>query len=836
MPGYSRDKTGNDGMVEASARETVMRREAGEQLANAEREGLDDQGAHELAQLYRRAYGETPQQAWDHAVDRWADAKEAEAATHLNEVNHDEIPLDENSAGKPYAGNGLETSRAEGRSEGAEVGGQPGGGRQPAEGHTNARPDGGRETTTTGGERPADRSSTEGRGEGPLRGGDDAFDPKSTLHSGAIFDPAVWKWMAGKLGFNEQYRREMGGLVEDFRKVKADKRGEKTNSAADFGRLITYSNDGMLRAVAKAYDSPVIKKIADLLHAPSDAGRGGAVTRTFHEELAARTGHNINALSKIMEKFAGKQDVVEQITKLGQNPSRIRPGTAVHDAAAAIAKLLDEDHKYRKKTGMDVGYVKGYFPREIDTAKVMANPTGFQSAAERAYRANGLPSAEAKEAAEHWLQRIMLGGVNVRPEGTDFVSLGGTPSKDFAKGRVLSKAADEIMSGFYHRDPLDSLVVHFQRTARRAAWADRFGGMVKGPDGKMAFDELGAWKKMKADMIKEGSAAAIPDVVNMIGNATGSNPPKLPGAVNSVIGWARMYGVLHLLPHATITSLSESLMPGIRSGNVGTMLMGMPRTVAALWKRSGELGEQRTFAEDLGLIMRGSDSGILSSRFNALDPTNRVQERIMNRFFRATMLEQYTAATRVVAVNSAETFIRRLGLDVADGKSRTASSKSLLTELGVKDTEGFSKWVKDNEGKAKGRDASEGGHAETYRDAVARFAQQAILAPSESTRPRWANHPIGSLVFMLQSYNYAFQKNVLNRALHQVADAVTNKEYGALDRARMLAPVAMLPALAAMQLGIAPIREGVFGTSGKKTQTDDDSGTSSCCRRPDVPA
>jgi hypothetical protein len=55
-----------------------------------------------------------------------------------------------------------------------------------------------------------------------------------------------------------------------------------------------------------------------------------------------------------------------------------------------------------------------------------------------------------------------------------------------------------------------------------------------------------------------------------------------------------------------------------------------------------------------------------------------------------------------------------------------------------------------------------------------------------------------------------------------VADAVTNKEYGALDRARMLAPVAMLPALAAMQLGIAPIREGVFGTSGKKTQTDDE--------------
>lgn len=658
----------------------------------------------------------------------------------------------------------------------------------------------------------ADEAGAPPKGEAPEVSKKEDFTPGSTFHSNPLFDPKVWKWFGRALGFNEKWRTEVSALVKDIAKSRAS-RGEKTSQMGDIGRLMFYSTDGALRAVGKAYgDSPTIKEIADMLFAPADAGRGGAVGRTFTEAVSARANRNINELARIVGPFSANKSVVDQIVRLVQNPHRINEGTPIHDAAASLRKLLEDEHKYLKDAGIDVGYQKGYFPRELDVSKVIANPAGFKAAASRAYRAAGLAAKEADEAADRWFGHVALGSVNVRADGTDFVSLSGSPTRDFAKGRTLTKAADEILKAYYHTDPLEMLTVHFQRTSRRAEWAERFG------------DDLKKWKELKERLINEGNAAAIPEVVRAIASSTGATPAVLPNSAQAVVGFLRTYGVIRLLPRATITSLSESLLPTIRSGSgPAAALSNIVKTTRALYKRSGELGETRDFAEDLGLIMRGTEMGLLASRFNALDPTNRAHERVLNRFFRATGLEQFTAATRVTAVSSAETFIRRLALDVADGKSRKASARSLLTEMGIKDVDGFSKWVAGNKDAKLGRDfdATNGNEA-VYRDAVVRFVNQAIMSPSASTRPRWANHPLGSLVFMLQSYAYAFHKNVLIRSKDLAVQAATGEGYGAADRARMLAPIAMLPALVAVQMGVAPLRQAVFGTAGKEAKSEDE--------------
>jgi hypothetical protein len=772
--------------------------------------GLSEEGLHELAQLYHRDEGETVQQAWDRATERWAEKTEADANQRINtgeEVDHDQIPFEHDREGEPNGGDGHAPAdeRAE-RPGSDEAGGQAGRGREDAARDTNAVAQHGSEVE--GAERSTDRNVTERQSD--QVGKSDGFSPGNTFHANPLFDPSVWSWFGKGLGFNDRWRRDVSGLADDIKRLREKDDGRKTKTWADVGRLAVYSDDAVLRAVGDKYESPTIKAIADKLFAPADMGRGGAVGRTYTEAVRAQSGRNINELARIMEPFIDKKGVTDQIVRLVQSPNSIRAGTAIGDAAKAIRKLLDDEHAYLKQAGVDAGYVKGYYPREVDSMTVLGKPDAFRADAERAYRASGLDSAAAKDAAEGWMQRVVLGGMNVRADGTDFVRFGATPSRDFAKGRVLSKAADEIMARWYHRDPLEALTVHFQRTARRAEWARRFG------------DDLAEWKKLKEAMIKEGNAGAISDVVDAVASATGARPPALPRAVQSAIGWARFYGVTGLLTHASITSLSEVLMPSIRSGSPGRVLGDLARTTRAIWERSGKLGEQREFAEDLGLIMRGSDAGLLASRFNATNPASRVQERWMNRFFRATGLEQWTSATRVTAVNAAETFIRRLALDVNGNRSRQASSRSLLKEMGVEDTDGFAKWVAAADKSDKlGRDFAEGGHAETYRTAVTRFADQSILSPSASTRPRWANHPLGSLIFMLQSYNYAFQKNVLNRAFGGVKESVARgKDYTLGDRATMLAPIAMLPAMMAMQLAIAPVRQAVMGGSSKK-QTDD---------------
>lgn len=641
------------------------------------------------------------------------------------------------------------------------------------------------------------------------RNGD--FSPGNTFHSNPLFDPAVWKWFGKGLGFSDKWRAEISQLVSDLKNGASSQVGRKVTWGGDVARLYAYSNDGWLRSLGNAHKSETVGRLADLFFARADAGRFGAVEQTYTEAVSQRANRNLNELSTIMEPFFGKPDQVEQIVKLVENRNRIRPGTPIHDAAAKLAKLLDAEHRYMTEAGVKVGYTKDYYRHQFDPSKVLRASQAFLADLTRAFRGDGLGAAEAKEAAQAVLDGITLNSVKVAEGNSDFVSRGtGGPSRDFTRERVLSKNASEIVSRWRYNDPLENLTSYFQSTARRAEWARRMG------------DDLSKWAEYKKALTDEGNAAIIGDVVRAISNVTGSNPASLPSSAQSAIGFMRAYSTIRLLPHATITSLSEALMPSIRAGSPGRALGDLGRTVAALWKRSGEMGEQREFAEDLGLIMRGAENGILATRYNSLDPHNRAQERVLNRFFRHTGLEQWTSATRVVAVNAAEAFIRRMALDIADGKSRAASAKSLLAELGVKDVDGFSQWVSEHRDEKKGRDITEGGHAATYRNAVIRFSHQAIMAPSASTRPQWATHPLGSVIFMIQSYSYAFHKNVLNRAWHQGMDAATNKDYSLGDRARILAPVAMLPALFALQFAIAPAREAVFGTPGSKPETDEE--------------
>jgi hypothetical protein len=70
----------NERMVTESAREQVMREEAGDLIEDAvNNQGLPQDAVFEVAQLYRREEGETPQQAFDRATDRWMTKETADA-------------------------------------------------------------------------------------------------------------------------------------------------------------------------------------------------------------------------------------------------------------------------------------------------------------------------------------------------------------------------------------------------------------------------------------------------------------------------------------------------------------------------------------------------------------------------------------------------------------------------------------------------------------------------------------------------------------------------------------------------------------------------------------
>lgn len=847
---------------------------------------LTDEDLGEISRHYRRGENETPGQAFDRAHDRWFDDVEADSIRMESDMAdpfvdggspayettdwrgrttyvparapddfdvgskaakvEEDIPFE--SSTEQAGGRGARESGGAG-GEGAE---QPGGGGEAAgngpqaqgrrgdpgaERGTDAGPDGKRQTVIPGAERISDRALAERQGAKPLRGGNEAppkgglfdddaraqadiFDaPKkpdgSTFYANPFASPEAWKGLAETLGFTKGYFRDLGSSFDAMKAAWKKDDPKATWASADLARTLVYTTDGEIRAIGKAYDSPAIKEVADLLHAPADFGRGGAVPRAFHEAVESRTASNLNKMSAALKAYAGKahSGQLEQIKRLVQNPNNIRRGSPVHDAAAAIRKMLDDEFKYLKDAGVDVGEVKGYWPRITDPQAVMRDQGGFLAAASRQYLKDGLAKnkTDADEKANAWLMSIELGHAGAKKDGTDFVMLGGTPNANFAKERVFSnsieKDASNPLNRFYLKDPVDVLTQHFMRTSRRAEWARRFG------------DDLSKWKAIKEKILAEGNAPALRQVVDLIGSATGTVRAYHGDAARAAMAGLRTWGALKLLPHATFTSISEMAMPAIRSGNVGRVLPDVVRTVASL---TGGLKAERALAEDIGAIRAGIGDSTMGQRYFAMDAGSKVQQDLVSRFFRRTGLEQFTNATRAVAINAGQTFIRRLALDVADGHARAKSSTAMLRELGVADAKGFATWLKGvNDGRPGLADLKvDAGHEGAYRTALRRFSDQTILNPNASTRPGWANHPLGSLAFMLQSYLYAFQKQVLNRAGNGLLEATTGKGYNLADRLTMLTPAAMLPMLAAIQWGLAPVRDELFG-DGKKKEEDE---------------
>lgn len=870
-----RSKSSNDRMVEATARENVMRQEVGpEVIREAEATGAasrDD--ITDIAQLYRRKEGQSSQEAWEDAYASWVDKNEGEAMRDANIYTQedlefdplkvdsnseaakiadvytqeaqgierearisreslDNIPFDEVPNGKREADRPADAAgRQDAQEQSAERGGtrqEAGGGREGARDYaTDAGPDGGRQTVVPGAERDT-RGANQRRADAPLRGGDEApprgglFDEdarnQATFFSNPFLDPAAWKGLGKMLGLHSGYVRHMRAMFNDIKDMRDGGSSKKTWTMTDIGRSIMWSNDGQLGALEKAYNSPTIGALRDWLHPEADMGRQGtSPKRGYHEATDIRTQGNLNKLSDVLEPFMDNKSAKDQIVRLVQNPGNIKRGTPIHDAAVKIRSMLDDELQYLKAAGVDISEIKsgGYWPRIIDAFRVLQNPEKFLRAASRQYLKDGLAPnrTEADAMALAWLESIEMGGVGMRKEGTDFVMLGGTPNADFKRERVfgqsIEREANNPLREFYVQDPSDVLTLHFQRTARRAEWAREMG------------DDLSKWKKKKDAIVKEGGIAALPQVVDLIANATGISKSYISPHARSAVSVIRSLGVFGTLSLAAASSIAETAMPAIRAGNPARLVGDVGRTIKAL---AGKMDNERAWAEDLGVIVNALGDSILGRRYHALEAGNKFQQRIMNRYFRMTGLEQLTTAQRVVAVAGAQAYLRRQAINLTNGGKRTKSAQDFLSELGIdgKNAEGFSKWLlQQADGKPTSASVKDdGAYGTMYRTAMHRFIRQTNMDPNTSTRPAWANDPYKSLMFQLNSYTWAFQKNVLNRAGAGIVKGLTGKGYTMQDRMAFLAPAMMLPVLYAIQSGVGEVRDNVFADPTAKPKDD----------------
>jgi hypothetical protein len=229
----------------------------------------------------------------------------------------------------------------------------------------------------------------------------------------------------------------------------------------------------------------------------------------------------------------------------------------------------------------------------------------------------------------------------------------------------------------------------------------------------------------------------------------------------------------------------------------------------------------------MGIISSAMDDLIMTQVTQGMQD-GKLAQAISAGFYKRTLLTSYTEATRVASMKIGQTFLNRLARDVLGegtamygliktGAAFQNSGKILLRELGIEDAKQteFARWLRSKDA-VTFQDMKDGEMGALYRTAVARFVDQTIIHPTGATRARYANHPIGSLFYNLQSYIYGFQKNVLNRTGNMALTALTREGLNPLERAQLLAPMMLLPVLYPIQAGLNELRDVIWEDPAKK--------------------
>lgn len=593
----------------------------------------------------------------------------------------------------------------------------------------------------------------------------------------------------------EDYARSIADWQQDMKSLLTRAPKGEQRPSRNIGRAYLYSSAGWMESIAGKYKSPTLDGVLASIQPP--AGRAAGAGRGLHESIAIEYNTRASKLHEPLKDFLEDKPQLEQIVKQVQNPGSINPKTPIGQAATALTKWLADQHAYMKAAGVDVGKVeRGYYPRMVDKMAVLKNPAAFRTKAEAAFRAEGMTAADAAAAASDWSNRVMLG--DMQPSSV-FFPVAGEAQAAFLKGRVLGKGADAIMRDFMIQDPRVALTQYAQATVKRAETARLFG------------DGWSKWSDIEAKIKAEGGAASIGPLRDYIRTVAGISPPAsdLARGVMPALNAVRTVGTLGYLEGATIASLPEPFLAGVRTGNVLDTARSLKNLVVEQFNSvRGSKSGLRKMAEDWGAISAVVNDTMQSARFGA--DTGIVGNKLQQKFFTRIWLEQYTRDTITSSIGVGRVFIRRLAHDVTEGGATRASSINYLAELGVpKDkAEAFAKaivatnkgWIEP--GMLKGADA------ELFQTAITRFSRQTVMAPNASTAPIWASSGFGKVINQFMAYGNAFTREVLTPLARKTKDAATpGNGLEVADRLRMMGPLLNMPVYVAAVAGVMGLKD-----------------------------
>ena len=183
--------------------------------------------------------------------------------------------------------------------------------------------------------------------------------------------------------------------------------------------------------------------------------------------------------------------------------------------------------------------------------------------------------------------------------------------------------------------------------------------------------------------------------------------------------------------------------------------------------------------------------------------------------------------------------MKSLSNDFLDPQAKNAENrakvkrraKRLLNEFGINDDDmkQFAEFMRDGGQLPEvsdlvNDDGSLSDMGELTAVAVGRFVDQSIQDPKSVDRPKYAEHPLGRIIFGIQSFIYAFHRNVLTRAIKETRSIKQTE--GKADAAKHVAGT-LFPTFLSLYLGhtlVAAVRAMLFDRDRLKDEIDEDNG------------
>ena len=430
------------------------------------------------------------------------------------------------------------------------------------------------------------------------------------------------------------------------------------------------------------------------------------------------------------------------------------------------------------------------------------------------------------------------------------VTLDAPPTSNFTKKRTLPPETDALLDEFYVSDPIENIIGYIMSATRRAEFNRRFG-VNKIPkrdmEGKVSKGRYNDYidyltqRGFNNAGINPYDARIFADTVNLI---TGkSRTPGQDMLGSSFANHLHALTSVTLLVRAPIASLAEPFTAAITSESVVkgmssflTTMQELPQ-IRKLGGNAEDIRLRQQFARILGVIDDPEVGDIMTNRIGGSFANNQKLNRMMQQFFYKTKLTGLTNAQRRTASKIGFQFISEIAHEYKNSTNERTKlkAKKVLNDFGVADSsmEQFAEYVTSfndfKVGAFSGRSKIKKREGENrkvllpknddimydsgeYSDmgmqlavAIMRFADQTVQDPRIADRPKWAENPLGRIVYGITSFIYSFQDKVLKGMARKVG-----REYNISKELGASKPKAALDATTYVAATVAPTMLTLF--------------------------